>query len=128
MTSRSLRTIAATGVVAALALTGCAALQRGQIASTEQLLLSAGFAMQPADTPERLARLEAMPAHKLVTQGEGGYAVYAYADPDNCRCVLMGGPAEYSAYTELAQQAELARQLKRAALQGPPINWTTWPN
>ena len=127
MTSRVPRTMAV-GLLTALALSGCATLQRGEIASTEQLLLAAGFTMQPADTPERLAQLEAMPAHKLLTRSEAGHAVYAYADPGSCKCVYMGGPGEYSTYTELANQAEIARQLRRAALHGPPINWTTWPN
>src|SRR6266545_3025297 len=118
MTSRSLKAITV-GLLTTLALGGCAALQRGEIASTEQLLAAAGFTMQPADTPERLAQLEAMPAHKLVTQGEEGHAVYAYADPGSCKCVYVGGRGEYSTYTELARQAEIARQLRRAALQGP---------
>jgi hypothetical protein len=126
VTSRFLRTMAV-GLLTALALGGCAALQRGAIASTEQLLEAAGFTMQPADTPEQLAQLEAMPAHTLVTRSEEGHAVYAYADPGNCKCVYIGGPAEYSNYTELAKQAEIARRLRRDALQGPPINWTTWP-
>jgi hypothetical protein len=126
VTSRSLRTVAV-GLLTTLVLGGCAALQRGAIASTEQLLEAAGFTMQPADTPERLAQLEAMPAHTLVTRSEEGHAVYAYADPGSCTCVYLGGPGEYSTYMELARQAEIARQLRRAALQGPPINWTTWP-
>lgn len=70
-------------------------------ASTEELLAAAGFEMQPADTPERLADLKSMPSRKLVARSTDGKVVYTYADPEWCRCVYVGGPEEYSAYRRL---------------------------
>jgi len=42
---------------AILTLTGCATLWQKDAASTEELLAAAGFQMQAADTPDRLADL-----------------------------------------------------------------------
>ena len=41
------------GLAVAVMLTGCAAIQRSEARSTEQLLAAAGFLMRPADTAER---------------------------------------------------------------------------
>src|SRR5262249_50085928 len=69
---------------------------------------AAGFQAQPADTPEKLANLRAMPPRQLVSQAKDGTVVYSYADPDYCRCLYVGGPPEYSVYQRLAVQQEIA--------------------
>lgn len=55
--ARSLVLVAA----ALLVLAGCATIRRYEATSTEQLLAAAGFQMQPADSPERLAALATRP-------------------------------------------------------------------
>jgi hypothetical protein len=37
--------------------TGCATIRAHQTAETEQVLAAAGFQVEPADTPEKLAHL-----------------------------------------------------------------------
>ena len=102
------RNVVMLALIVALPLAGCAAIQRREAKTTEQLLAAAGFQAQPADTPEKLANLRAMPPRQLVSQAKDGTVVYAYADPDYCRCLYVGGPPAYSVYQRLAVQQEIA--------------------
>ena len=98
------------GLLAAaiLILTGCSTVGQKDAASTEELLAAAGFQMQPADTPERLADLKSTPRRKLVAGSKDAKVVYTYADPDWCHCVYVGGPEEYSAYGRLTLSKVIA--------------------
>jgi hypothetical protein len=96
------RNVVVLALIIALPLAGCAAIQHGEARDTEQLLAAAGFQSQPADTLEKLANLRSMPPRKLVSQSKGGNFEYAYADPDYCQCLYVGGPTEYAAYQRLA--------------------------
>jgi hypothetical protein len=96
--------------VAALLLGGCAGMQARQTVTTEEILAAAGFHATPADTPEQLARLKAMPPHELVSERQDGQFVYSYADPDQCKCWYEGGPIEYSAYRRFALERSLEEQ------------------
>ena len=103
------RKVVMLALIVALPLAGCAAIQRSETKDTEQLL-AAGFQAKPADTPEKLANLRTMPPRKLVWQSKDGKFMYAYADPDYCQCLYVGGPTEYSAYQRLAAQKEMAEE------------------
>jgi len=105
--------------VALLVLAGCATMRRGEVASTEQLLTAAGFQMRPANTPERLADLNAMPPRKLLVSSRAGSVIYTYADPERCRCLYVGGPQEYSALQRLRVDKEIAA--------GEPESGLGWP-
>src|SRR5678816_263179 len=93
---------------AILTLAGCASLWQKDAIRTEELLAAAGFQMQPADTPERLADLRSMPPRKLLAHSEDAKIVYAYADPDWCHCFYVGGPEEYSVYERLTLSKVIA--------------------
>ena len=80
---------------------GCASIQRYEIEETERMLAAAGFEMRPADTSEGQQDLRSTPSHRIVRRTRDGNAVYVYADPDNCRCVYVGGDTEYSVYERL---------------------------
>ena len=62
----------------AVALSGC---QAALITHKEALLEDAGFKATPADTPERQALLAGLPAGQIVSDVQGYYAAYIYADP-----------------------------------------------
>ena len=110
------------GLLAALmVLCGCATIRQEEASDTERLLAAAGFQKRPAETPEQLAQLAAMPAQKLVARIEDGQRLYTYADPVNCRCLYVGGPEEYWAYQRRALQQEVATELDSASL-----NWMLW--
>jgi hypothetical protein len=96
-------------VMAGMALSGCTLVKYGNIWNAENLLNQAGFTVIKADTPERLARLNTMPAHKVTQYTRDGKPVYVYADPLRCKCIYVGGPQEYAKVQELVavEQAKL---------------------
>jgi hypothetical protein len=89
---------------------GCAATQRKEAVSIERLLSEAGFKMIPATTPEQLASLKAMPPLKLKKQTQNGKVVYTYADPENCKCVYIGGPDQYAEYRHFLDQKSVVKE------------------
>src|SRR5438132_9561324 len=60
------------GLSVAGMLTGCAAIQRSEARSTEQLLAAAGFVVRPAATAGRQQHLAALPPDVLDNSTEGG--------------------------------------------------------
>jgi hypothetical protein len=87
-----------------LALSACAAIHRQEAADSEVLLKQAGFHTRAADSPERQQDLVTMPSRQIVERDQNGAAVYSFADPDNCRCLYVGGQKEYAKLQELRQQ------------------------
>ena len=116
------RMVLSVGLVVAVMLTGCAAIQRSEARDTEQLLAAAGFVMRPADTAERQERLRALPPYRLESRTKDGKVVYTYADPDGCQCLYVGGPKEYSEYQRLRVERQIAADQAWAAQAGP-MDW-----
>ena len=100
-------------VVVAL-LTGCTAMRRDHAPEITSLLTQAGFKILKADTPERVAKLNTLTPYKVVPwKRKTGGTVYAYAEPDLCRCVYVGSPQQYATYRQLLsaeQAAEIAAE------------------
>jgi predicted nucleic acid-binding protein len=98
-----------TAVVLVMLLAGCAAIEKQETRSTEQLLSAAGFDIKPADTPDKLATLRAMKQNKLVRrQTKDGKLQFLYADAAVCRCVYVGDEQAYQRYQDLAVQQQIA--------------------
>ena len=98
-----------TVVVSVMLLTGCAALEKQETRSTEQLLSAAGFDIKPADTPEKLANLQAMKQRKVVRrETKDGRLQFLYADAAVCRCVYVGDEQAYQRYQDLAVRQQIA--------------------
>ena len=116
------RMVLSVGLAVAVMLTGCAAIQRLEARSTEQLLAAAGFVMRPADTAERQERLRALPPYRLESRTKDGKVVYTYADPEGCQCLYVGGPKEYSEYQRLRVERQIAADQAWAAQAGP-MDW-----
>ena len=77
--------------VLAIALAGCTAIQKRQAAQAQQLLEAAGFEMQMADTPERLAALQrVVPQRKVFSVGGADELRFVYAGSDDSQCVYVG--------------------------------------
>lgn len=104
-------------------LAGCATMRQSQARDTEQLLAAGGFTMQRADTAEQQQHLAAMPPYRLSSRTTDGAVEYTYADPANCKCVYVGGPAEYSAYQRLSRERQIARERLWAA---EDASWADW--
>jgi hypothetical protein len=103
-----------------LAVGGCALLgpsPEQRAAKVEPMLAAAGFRAIPADTPEKLARLQALkPPVKLTYSIRGGTPHYWYADPYRCKCLYIGDEARYQRYETLRVQADIAETEKATAV------------
>ena len=93
-------------VALGFSVTGCAAVRAHQTAETEQVLAAAGLQVQPADTPEKVARYL-----------RDGQSQYVYADPETCRCLYVGDEKRYQRYQELSLQKQLNDERMSAARQ-----------
>ena len=99
--------------------TGCATLQAAATRSSQQMLAAAGFHMQVADTPERVAELQSLPARQLLLRPQNGAVSYVFSDPVGCHCVYVGGEREYQEYQRLRRKKDLADQ--------PSMHCWGWP-
>jgi hypothetical protein len=98
-------------VVIVTALGGCTAMRRDRASETTSLLTEAGFKVLKADTPERMAKLNTLTPYKVIPwKRKSGGTVYAYAEPDLCKCVYVGSPKQYAQYRQLLS-AEQAAQI-----------------
>jgi hypothetical protein len=99
----------------ALCCASCAYTQRQKAAQVEPMLSAAGFKMKLADTPERLAKLKALPQLKLKPLKRHGKLYYAYADAEGCKCTYLGNESAYQNYQSLVVQQRIANQDTSAA-------------
>ena len=67
-------------------------------------MVDAGFIMRPADTPQKLARLRLLPPLKFISRARPGGHYLLYADPDVCKCVLVGNQGALKAYRDMVSQ------------------------
>jgi len=116
----------------ALALTGCAAIEKQeaqqQASQTEQLLSAAGFQMKLADTPQKLAHLQALTPLKLAPHPRDGKIYFIYADAQFCQCLYAGDQAAYQRYQRLAVAKNIANEQRLAAQmnEDAAMNWGMW--
>ncbi len=95
--------------VLVMLLAGCAAIEKQETRSTEQLLSAAGFDIKPADTPDKLATLQAMKQNKLVRrQTKDGRLQFLYGAAAVFRCVYVGDEQAYQRYENLEVQQQIA--------------------
>ena len=64
-------------------------------------LADAGFIMRPANTPQKMERLKKLPPRKFVARTIDGKRFYLYADPDYCKCVMVGDQRALQAYRDM---------------------------
>ena len=118
-------------VTASLLCAGCQSTQ-SRVQNNEQMLAAAGFEEKPANTPERQQVLASLPPFKLVRRNlPAGHAYsfgYAYADPQFCHCLFVGGPKEYQQYSQAALQQRVAQEQIQAAeaQEDTAFDWGMW--
>ena len=108
-------------LIAGVAMTGCAAIEKSNATDTEQMLAASGFKMKIADTPEKLAHVKSMQQREVVTHIKDGSVYYAYADAEFCKCLYMGTEKNYQEYEKLSIQQNTAEMNQEA-----DINWGPW--
>ena len=113
----------------AIAVAGCTAIQKQQAAQTQQLLAAAGFEMQKADTPERLATLQSVvPQRKVFSVDATDGPRFVYADADYCQCAYAGDQQAYVRYQRMVSKQRLAAEQDMAAQMGDDatMTWGPW--
>ncbi len=75
--------------------------QAQQQRAIDRELVAAGFIMRPADTPDKRARLRAIPPHRFAARTSNGQRYYIYADPDDCVCAFVGTQKALDTYRDM---------------------------
>ena len=118
-------------LAACLAAAACATPQQ-QAVDRENMLSAAGFAVLPANTPERAASLRDLPPNKVVQRIRGGSVRYVYADPLVCACLYVGDQVAFGSYQQvvlqrrLADEQALTAQLNQGAWDEGPWGGGFW--
>jgi hypothetical protein len=94
----------------------------------EQQLTAAGFQVWYADTPQKLANLEALSQRRLVAHPYAGGIRYVYADADGCKCVYAGNQLAYDEYQRMAAGDKVAGPGVMAAEMNKDaaMDWGVW--
>ena len=94
----------------------------------EDILAASGFAVRPANTPQRQAMLRQLPSHRFVQQMRGTQTMYVFADPLVCDCLYVGTEAAYGRYRQNIQQRQTAVQQIEATMmkQSAGWDWDAW--
>jgi len=113
--------VAALGVVIAIAVAGCATVaqpptpqQRAN--KIEPMLSAAGFKMTVATTDQKTQQLAAMPQLSIkYYPDKDGNPQYWFADSQFCHCLYTGGQAAYQQYKQMRFQQHLASEQQTTA-------------
>jgi hypothetical protein len=118
----------AIGLLIALALIGCATIERNNTLDQERVLAAAGFKMKPADTPEKRYDLLLLPQQQLVSHEREGKVVYLFADATTCLCLYVGSEKAYYRYQRLAMEKQIADEQSIAGTMNPGVglDWGMW--
>jgi hypothetical protein len=109
-------------------LISCAAINAQNIEDKEELLAAAGFKIQLADTPEKLAHLKTLTQQKIVTHEKDGKNYYVYADATTCQCLYIGQDSDYQSFQQLQIQKQIAHDEKMSAEmnENATMDWNIW--
>lgn len=113
------------------ALAGCATpppSMQQQAAQQEKLLSAAGFNVRPADTLQKMARLQQLPPYQVLMRFRNENPVYIYADPQYCQCLYYGNERSYQSYRRLAVEQNIAQEQYMAARmnEDAAMDWGVW--
>jgi hypothetical protein len=109
-------------VTALSALAGCVSVGAPE---KEGQLAAAGFVQRPADTPAKLAKLQALPQNTIVVAQRKGHNVYIYADAAGCGCAFIGNDAAYQQYQQIRTANNIAQMQETTAIlnQEAAMDW-----
>jgi len=86
------RTISGAALALSAALCGCVSVGAPE---KEGQLSAAGFLRLQADTPQKMAKLQALPQNTIVYAPRKKGNAYIFADAAGCGCAFVGGEAAY---------------------------------
>jgi hypothetical protein len=111
--------------VIALALVGCATVEKDTAMDTERLLAASGFQMRLADTPQKLDKIKTMTQRKLIRHQGNGKNHYIYADATGCKCLYAGTEKAYKRFKNLSA-ARLSEDAASARDEDVKMDWDVW--
>ena len=113
MTNRVGATAVIGAFLASAALAGCVSVGAQE---TEGQLAAVGFVRQQADTPQKVAKLQALPQNTIVyaQRKKGNY--YIYADAAGCGCAFVGNDAAFQQYQQIRAANNIAQMQETTAL------------
>ncbi|MGO9931955.1 MAG: hypothetical protein ACLPV8_09095 [Steroidobacteraceae bacterium] len=99
---------------------------QGELVQQENSLAAAGFAVQIANTAQRQAMLNRLPANQFVLRVHAGVSHYVYADP-GCGCLYVGSQQAFNRYVS-NQQLDFAHEQQMAVQDyyDPAWDWAAW--
>ncbi len=112
-------------LVFAVALVGCATVEKDTAMDTERLLAASGFQMRLADTPQKLEKIKTMPQRKLIRHQRNGTIDYIYADATHCKCLYVGTEKAYKSYKDRSA-LRLAEDESSARGEDVKMDWEIW--
>ena len=96
----------------AIGLAACASYAERYAQANEEGLRAAGFTRRLADTPEKLASLQAMTQRRILVYTRLGQPYYVWPDARFCRCFYIGSEAQYQEYARLGFEKEWEHQFE----------------
>ena len=109
-----------------LGLAACLSPQQ-RVSRMEDNLSAAGFVIRPANTPQRQAMLQRLPANKFYRSIKGDAVGYVYPDPLVCQCLYTGTQQAYNTYQSNLQQQRLADEQAITADEYQDASWDWGP-
>jgi len=97
----------------ALALSGCVSVGASE---KEGQLAAAGFVRMQADTPAKVAKLQALPQNTIVYAQRKKGNFYIYADAAGCGCAFVGNDAAFQQYQQIRAANNIAQMQETTAL------------
>ncbi|UCF31085.1 MAG: hypothetical protein JSV26_01270 [bacterium] len=115
----------------ALVISACAFGQpRGGLrpSDMERMLSLSGFVKNVADSPEKMAEVEALPQGRVFPQPEGDEVYYVYADSEDCRCLYVGDSLAFARFEELIREENYSRSqcIDERLRQRSEQSWQAW--
>ncbi len=107
------KSIAIGALVLSAALGGCVSVGAPE---KEGQLSAAGFTRLQADTPQKMAKLQALPQNSIVYSPRKKGNAYIYADASGCGCAYVGNEAAYQQYQQIRAANNIAQMQETTAM------------
>ena len=107
------KSVVIAGLLLSAALGGCVTVGAPE---KEGQLSAAGFTRLQADTPEKMAKLQALPQDTIVYSPRKKGAAYIFADAAGCGCAFVGNEAAYQQYQQIRAANNVAQMQETTAM------------
>jgi hypothetical protein len=113
-------------VLALLAASGCATIERDRALSREEMLTQAGFEKKLAETVAQRGQVQDLPARMLVRVPFGSEARYVYPDADYCECLYVGTEAAYDRFLHALTREFINTDYSDSSTPDPVVSESEW--